>query len=128
MTERFTRTNEVDSTKSRLMDGVIGFITIPEFSLIGAGVGMGVDAAHVGSTDSNSFTYDLSEIDVIRNVMELGTPIGFLYVLTRIGFLVGMIFFAIYLVRNGLFLARSSPLLSSFLHRPTRGTLPAMAL
>jgi len=101
MTERFTRANEVDSTKTRLMDGVIGFITIPDFSLIGAGVGMGVDAAHVDSTDSNSFTYALSEIDVIRNVMELGTPVGLLYVLTRIGFLVGMILFAVYLVRNG---------------------------
>ena len=100
MTERFTRTNE-DGTKFRLHDGLIGFITIPEFSLVGAGVGMGVDAAHIGSVDSYNFTYELSENDIVRNVMELGTPVGYIFVLTRIGFLFGMVFFAIYLVRNG---------------------------
>ncbi len=100
MTERFSRTDE-DGTHMRLHDAFIGFITVPEFSLIGAGVGMGVDAAHVGNADSNNFTYELSETDVIRNVMELGTPVGLLFVLTRIGFLVGMVLFAIYLVRSG---------------------------
>ena len=99
--ERFTGDSYVGDTKTRLQDGLIGFATVPKFSLIGAGVGMGVDASHVGSVDTYNFTYALSETDIIRTVMELGTPVGLLYALSRIGFLIGMVFFSTKLVRSG---------------------------
>jgi hypothetical protein len=99
--ERFTGSHYVDDSKVRLEDGLIGFATIPKFSLIGAGTGMGVDAAHIGNTDTYNFTYALSEADTVRNVMELGTPVGLLYILTRITFLIGMVFFSIRIVRAG---------------------------
>ncbi len=99
--ERFTGASYVDDSKTRLEDGLIGFATLPKFSLIGAGVGMGVDASHVGNTDTYNFTYALSENDITRTVMELGTPVGLLYALSRIGFLLGMVFFATKIVRSG---------------------------
>ena len=99
--ERFTGERYVDDSKTRLQDGLIGFATIPKFSLVGAGVGMGVDASHVGNADTYNFTYTLSENDMTRTVMELGTPVGLFYTLTRIAFLVGMVFFAVRIVRSG---------------------------
>jgi hypothetical protein len=99
--ERFTGEHYVSDTKSRLADAFIGFATVPKFSLLGAGVGMGVDAAHVGNADTYNFTYQLAEQDMIRNVMELGTPVGLLYSLVRLSFAGGMIIFAIRLVKDG---------------------------
>lgn len=99
--DRFTGDTYVDDSKNRLQDGLIGFAVIPKFSLIGAGVGMGVDAAHVGNADTYNFTYSLSENDMTRTVMELGTPVGLLYALSRLGFLFGMVFFSIKIVRSG---------------------------
>jgi len=47
-------------------------------------------ASHVGSTDTYNFTYALSETGTkTRTVMELGTPVGLLYALSRIGFFGG---------------------------------------
>jgi len=99
--ERFTGERYVADNKNRLTDGLIGFATIPEFSVIGAGIGMGVDASHVGNEDTYNFTYTLSEGDTIRNVMELGTPVGLFYVLTRIVFLFSMVFLSVKIVRSG---------------------------
>jgi len=99
--DRFTGSHYVDDGKNRIQDGFIGFATIPQFSLIGAGIGMGVDASHLGNADTYNFTYTLSEGDTIRNVMELGTPVGLFYVLTRIGFLFGMVFLSFRIVRAG---------------------------
>jgi hypothetical protein len=99
--DRFTGARYQQDNQDRIVGGLIGFLTIPKFDLLGAGIGMGVDAAHVGSEYTYYYTYDLSEGDTIRNVMELGTPVGLLYVLTRIGFLVGMVFVSIRIVRNG---------------------------
>ncbi len=99
--DRFTGDQYVEDGKKRVLDGFIGFATDPKFSLIGAGVGMGVDASHSGNADSYSFTYQLSETDIIRNVMELGTPVGLTYVLLRICFAFGMVFLAIRIVRTG---------------------------
>jgi len=99
--ERFTGESYVSDSKSRLSDAIIGFVTVPRFDVVGAGVGMGVDAAHVGSADTYNFTYQLAEQDMIRNVMELGSPVGLFYTLTRVFFLVGVVFFAIRLVRQG---------------------------
>lgn len=99
--QRFTGEDAKQNVTDRIEDTLIGFATTPKFSLIGAGIGMGVDAAHVGNTDTYNFTYELSELDTVRNVMELGTPVGLLYVLTRIAFVYGMIFLSIRLVRSG---------------------------
>jgi hypothetical protein len=102
--DRFSGEGAQEGLTQRIQDGLIGFATVPKFSLTGAGIGMGVDAAHLGSTDSYNFTYQLSEQDTIRNVMELGTPVGLLYILTRLGFIYGMIFLSMRMVRS-----RSSP-------------------
>ena len=99
--DRFAGEGKTQSLVERVEDSLIGFAITPKFSLIGAGIGMGVDAAHVGNADTYNFTYDLSEQDTVRNVMELGTPVGLLYVLTRIAFVYGMIFLSIRLVRSG---------------------------
>ena len=99
--DRFTADNAKADLQDRIVTGLIGFATEPKFSLVGAGIGMGVDAAHVGNANTYNFTYELSEADTIRNVMELGTPVGLLYVLLRLFFLYGMIFVAIRIVRSG---------------------------
>ncbi len=99
--ERLTGASYVEDSKGRLVDGLIGFATIPQFNLIGAGIGMGVDAAHVGDANTYNYTYDLSEGDTIRNVMELGTPVGFFYIMIRFGFLLGMVTVAVRVVRSG---------------------------
>jgi hypothetical protein len=101
MQQRFTGESEVGDSKNRLMEGLIGFAYEPPFSLVGAGIGVGTDAAHIGSIDAYNFTYLLSEYDIIRNVMELGTVVGLIYVLARIVFIVGMVFLSIRIVRNG---------------------------
>ncbi len=87
--------------QQRIMAQFTGFLWEPKFSLIGAGVGMGVDASHVGDVNTYNYTYDLSEGDTSRNVMELGTPIGLVYLLFRFSFLLGMFFVAVKIVRSG---------------------------
>lgn len=100
--DRFTGESRGESDlPDRVLQGLIGFATVPKFSLIGAGIGMGVDAAHLGDANAYNFTYDLSEQDTVRNVMELGTPVGLLYVLARLGFIYGMLFLSIRMVRKG---------------------------
>ena len=99
--ERFTGSNYTQNSKERVMFGFYGFLTEPRFDLVGAGIGMGVDAAHVGSADAYNFTYDLAEQDSVRNVMELGTLVGLFYMVTRLGFLTGMIFLAVRIARSG---------------------------
>ena len=99
--ERFTGERYVADGQLRITDALVGFITLPRFNLLGAGIGMGVDAAHVGNSDTYNFTYQFSEQDLIRNVMELGMPVGMLYAIIRLAFLAGMVFFAARLVRQG---------------------------
>ena len=98
---RFTGEGVKADLTDRVEEGLVGFATVPKFSLIGAGIGMGVDASHVGNAETYNFTYDLSEQDTIRNVMELGTPVGLLFVLTRLAFIYGVVFLSIQMVRNG---------------------------
>jgi hypothetical protein len=98
---RFTGETYQADAQYRVIDGLIGFATIPPFTLVGAGVGLGVDAAHVGSSEAYNFTYQLSEGDLARIVMEAGTPVGLFYVLTRILFGAGMILLAVRIVRAG---------------------------
>ena len=99
--ERFTGDAYVSDNEHRVSEGMIGFVTIPKFSLIGAGLGMGVDAAHAGSSDAYNFTYALSEYDMIRVVLELGTPVGLIYAFSRIAFFLGLILLSVRLVRIG---------------------------
>jgi hypothetical protein len=99
--ERFTGERYVDEGQNRLLNGLIGFAVEPDFSLVGAGIGLGVDAAHVGNADAYNFTYALSENDMVRNVMELGTPVGLFYVLTRILFISGMVVLSMQIIRSG---------------------------
>jgi hypothetical protein len=99
--DRFTGAGGRQDMPYRVEQGLIGFLTVPQFSLIGAGIGMGVDAAHAGDAETYNFTYDLAEQDTIRNVMELGTPVGLLYVFARLAFIYGMVFLSIQIVRNG---------------------------
>jgi hypothetical protein len=101
ITERFTGDEYVEDNKNRVTDALIGFTYVPKFSMVGAGIGMGVDAAHAGSADTYNYTYQLSENDMIRVVMELGTPVGLLYALTRIAFVSGMILLSVRIVRDG---------------------------
>lgn len=98
---RFTGDYYVTEQKSRLAESAFGFLYQPRFSFLGAGVGMGVDAAHAGSAEAYNFTYALAETDITRIVMELGTPLGLIYVLTRLSCGVGMIFLSIRMVRAG---------------------------
>jgi hypothetical protein len=101
VTERFTGEQYVDDNKNRLSESLFGFLTVPKFSMLGAGIGMGVDAAHAGNADTYMYTYNLSEEDMIRVVMELGTPVGLIYALGRIAFISGMILLAINITRSG---------------------------
>ncbi|HTJ31423.1 MAG TPA: hypothetical protein VL346_13030 [Acidobacteriaceae bacterium] len=95
MTERFTdRTNTSYDMKGRVAENLVGWAYKPDFSFIGKGVGMGIDAAHAGSADAYGFTYSLAESDPVRNVMELGTPVGYLWCTVRFGFALGMIVLA----------------------------------
>jgi len=99
--DRVTGDSGKADIESRVGSGLIGWVTEPKFSLIGAGIGMGVDAAHVGNSDTYNFTYTLSEGDTIRTVMELGTPVGLFYMLTRVALLLGMVFLAFAITRSG---------------------------
>jgi len=99
--ERLTGEGGKADAQSRVLGGFYGFLVDPPFSLIGAGIGMGVDASHVGDVNTYNFTYNLSEGDTIRNVMELGTPVGLTYLMFRFSFLFGTVFVAIRIVRSG---------------------------
>jgi hypothetical protein len=99
--ERFTGSHYVEDGRSRVAGSAFGFLSEPSFSLVGAGIGLGVDASHVGNAETYNFTYQLSEVDTTRTVMELGTPVGLFYVFVRLTFITGMIFAAIRIVRAG---------------------------
>jgi hypothetical protein len=101
MVIRFTGEGAASDNADRLQDGMIGFITRPKFDPMGVGIGMGVDAAHVGSTDAYNFTYALSEYDMIRNVKELGSFVGMAYVLIRIFFFLMLIALAVRITGSG---------------------------
>jgi hypothetical protein len=99
--ERLLGERGAQDQHERLINTFTDFITLPKFTLVGAGIGLGVDASHVGNVNSYNFTYELSEGDVARNVMELGTPVGLSYIAFRFFFLAGMIFVAMGIVRSG---------------------------
>ena len=94
-----SKANTNNDIGGRIGESFYGWIYEPGLSFIGAGIGQGVDAAHLGAADSNSFTYQLSEADTVRNVMELGTPIGWLWCILRFGMAFLMIGIAWRLIR-----------------------------
>lgn len=98
--DRFSGDNKAD-IQSRIGAGVVDWAIEPKFSLVGAGIGMGVDASHIGNTDTYNFTYALSEQDTVRTVMELGTPVGLVYMLCRIALVVGFVLLAYSITRGG---------------------------
>lgn len=102
--ERLTGENGAADSRNRMLGSFYSFITEPQFSLIGRGVGLGVDAAHFGSANAYTFTYDLSEGDETRNVMELGTPVGLFYMTLRFSLIFGMFLLSVRIVRT-----RSTP-------------------
>jgi len=99
--ERLTGERGASDSQQRILGSFYSWLTEPPFSLIGAGIGLGVDASHAGSSNSYLYTYNLSEADTTRNVMELGTPVGLFYLMLRFGFLLGMILLSIKIVRSG---------------------------
>jgi hypothetical protein len=101
VSERLTGERGASDSQQRILGSLYSWLTEPPFSLIGAGVGLGVDASHAGSANSYMYTYNLSEADTTRNVMELGTPVGLFYLTIRFGFLLSMILLSIKIVRSG---------------------------
>ena len=101
VTERFTGDRYTQEAKHRVSEIAIGFIIAPPLTLVGKGIGMGIDAAHIGTTGGYQLTYSLSEWDTERTVFELGTLVGLFYVFTRLLFALGMIGLGIWLVQRG---------------------------
>jgi hypothetical protein len=99
--ERLTGERGAADSQNRILGNFYQFLTVPKFSLVGAGIGLGVDAAHFGSANAYTFTYDLAEGDTIRNVMELGTPVGYFYLMLRFGLIIGVILLSIRIVSSG---------------------------
>jgi hypothetical protein len=79
----------------------VGFLTVPPFSLLGVGIGMGIDAAHPGDPETYLYTFKYSETDTIRIGFEAGTLTGLVYNGVRILFSAGMILLAMNVVRRG---------------------------
>jgi hypothetical protein len=66
---------------TRIEQLTVGFLSEPEFSFLGKGIGTGIQAASSSSTDP--YSVKLSEWDNIRGVQELGTFAGIALVMTR---------------------------------------------
>jgi hypothetical protein len=68
---------------TRVEGMTFGFLTDVPLSLLGEGIGKGIQASNVGSNDA--YEVDLSEWDPIRGVQELGSVTGTALVLFRYG-------------------------------------------
>ena len=98
---RFTGEQYVDEAQGRTQTMAVGFLTRPPVSLIGVGIGMGIDAAHPGDPSAYLYTYKYSEYDTVRIVYECGTAVGLFYDAVRIAVGVGMVLLAFNVVRRG---------------------------
>ncbi len=94
---RTTDSANVRETKGRIFDYLTGFIP-QRFDPIGAGLGMGVNAAHVGERGGYEVTYTLDELDLPRTLDELGTFTGSFYDVMRMGMAVGIVILGIFLL------------------------------
>jgi hypothetical protein len=80
---RFSGEQYQEEMATRVENMTVGFLTEPRFSLIGLGIGRGIQAAQAGSRDP--YSVSLSEWDTIRGVQELGSVTGIALVLARYG-------------------------------------------
>jgi hypothetical protein len=77
---------------SRIWNMSLGFVSGPDFSILGKGIGTGIQAGSVGSADA--YRTQLSEWDTIRAVQELGTFPGVALVLIRYGSVLALLMVA----------------------------------
>ena len=94
---RTTNAGNVQNSKGRILNLLTGFIP-QRFDPLGAGLGEGSDAAHVGEIDAYQVTYTLDETDLPRTIDELGTFTGSFYDLMRMGMAVGVVLLGVYLL------------------------------
>ena len=87
---RTTNSRNVRTSKSRIYDTLTGVIP-QRYDPIGAGLGEGANAAHVGEINAYQVTYSLNEVDMPRIIDELGTFVGSFYVMLRLGLAVGLL-------------------------------------
>ncbi len=78
---RFTSEGAEQDAGKRISGMTIGFLTAPSFSLLGKGIGYGIQAAHAGSV--NAYIVTLSEDEGSRTVQELGSVSGIALTLVR---------------------------------------------
>lgn len=78
---RFSHEDNQKEMSVRIAQMTVGFLIEPGFSVLGKGIGTGIQAASVGAMDP--YAIKLSEWDNIRGVQELGTFGGIAIVLTR---------------------------------------------
>jgi hypothetical protein len=78
---RFKGEDSQQQMVSRVEGMIVGFVTEPDFSLLGVGIGKGIQAGQVGNGDE--YSVELSEMDTIRGVQELGTFTGVALVIIR---------------------------------------------
>lgn len=94
---RTTDSRNVQKSKGRIYDLLTGFIP-QRYDPIGAGLGVGSNAAHVGEIGGYGVTYTLNEVDLPRTIDELGTFTGSFYVAMRVGTGVGIVLLAMFLL------------------------------
>ncbi len=94
---RTTNSENVRDSKRRVLYMLTGFIP-QRYDPIGAGLGVGTDAAHVGEINGYEVTYTLDEMDLPRTIDELGTFTGSFYDVMRMGMAVGIVLLSIFLL------------------------------
>ena len=91
---RITNPVNVREAKGRIVIMLTDFIPTSD-DLVGAGLGFGVDGSHAGELGSYEFTYQLSESDLSRILLELGVVTGSFYVAWRLLFCLGLILISV---------------------------------
>ncbi len=94
---RLTDRHNIEDSGPRIEYMLLGFIP-QRFDPIGAGLGEGTDAAHVGEMNAYQATYTLDETDLPRTMDELGVFVGSFYVLLRMGTGIGLVLLSIFLL------------------------------
>jgi hypothetical protein len=94
---RTTNSRNVEDSKTRIYDMLTGFIP-QRYDPIGAGLGEGSNAAHVGEINGYQATYSLDEMDLPRTIDELGTFVGSFYDMLRMGTGVGIVLLGMFLL------------------------------
>ena len=79
--ERFSGEEYQEDMLKRIDHMIVGFVSVPEFSYLGKGIGYGIPAANPAAGAATGIL--LSEHETIRTVQELGSFIGPALVLLR---------------------------------------------